>query len=121
MKQRPFSILALGALMAVAACTNAPESDKAATTEAKTAADTTTGEAWAVDTTQSQLEWIGTKVTGYHTGHVPIKSGTLMVNNGNLTAGRFTMDMSRLVVSGPEGSAEAANQKLLGHFFPQEP
>ena len=116
MKQKPFSILALGALLAVAACTDAPESDQAATTEAKTAADTTTGEAWAVDTAQSRLEWIGTKVTGYHTGQVPIKSGTLTVNNGNLTAGRFAMDMSRMVVSGPEGSAEAANQKLLGHL-----
>jgi polyisoprenoid-binding protein YceI len=116
MKQRPFSILALAALMGLAACTDAPESDKATTGEAQTAADTTTGEAWTVDTTQSRLEWIGTKVSGYHSGSVPIKAGTLTVNNGALTAGRFTMDMANMVVTGPKGSDATGNTKLLGHL-----
>jgi polyisoprenoid-binding protein YceI len=116
MKQRRFAGLALGALLTLAACTDAPESDQAKTGEAQTAADTTAGEAWTVDTTQSRLEWIGTKVSGYHTGSVPLKNGTLTVANGNLAAGRFTMDMGRMVVSGPKGSDETGNNKLLGHL-----
>jgi polyisoprenoid-binding protein YceI len=116
MKQRSFSMLAFSALLTLAACTNAPESDEAKTSDAQTAATATGGESWAVDTAQSNLVWIGTKVTGYHSGTVPIKAGSLTVNNDSLVAGRFTMDMSRMAVTGPDGSDAAANQKLLGHL-----
>lgn len=115
-KQSTFSLLALSALLALASCTNAPESDQAKTSEAQTAADTATGEAWTVNTQQSNLVWIGTKVTGYHSGTVPIKSGSLTVSNDSLVAGRFTLDMSQMAVTGPEGSDDAGNKKLLGHL-----
>lgn len=115
MKRKPL-FLALSALLALAACTDAPESDKAKTSEAQTAADAAGGEALRVDTAQSNLVWIGTKVTGYHSGTVPIKSGTLTVRNDSLVAGRFTMDMTKMAVTGPEGSDAAGNQKLLGHL-----
>jgi len=38
------------------------------------------------------------------------------VNNGALTAGRFTMDMANMVVTGPKGSDATGNTKLLGHL-----
>lgn len=98
------------------ACTNAPDSDKAATTDAKEAADSATGESWTVDTTASKIEWIGTKVTGYHSGGVPVKSGTLVVNNGTVTGGNFVMDMTNMSVTGPKGSDAESNAKLLGHL-----
>jgi polyisoprenoid-binding protein YceI len=116
MKQRFFPALTLSALLVLAACTNAPESDKAVTTEARTAADAVGGESLTVDTTQSSLNWVGTKVTGYHSGTVPIKSGTLTVRNDSLAAGQFAMDMSRMSITGPEGSDAAGNKKLLGHL-----
>lgn len=108
--------MALSALVLMASCTDAPESDQAKTSEAQTAAMATSGESWTVDTAQSRLEWIGTKVTGYHTGAVPIKSGSLTVSNDSLAAGRFTMDMSRLAVTGPKEVDAASNQELLGHL-----
>jgi polyisoprenoid-binding protein YceI len=116
MKQRSFAFMALSALVLMASCTDAPESDQAKTSEAQTAATATNGESWMVDTAQSRLEWIGTKVTGYHTGSIPIKSGSLTVSNDSLAAGRFTMDMSRLAVTGPKEVDAASNQKLLGHL-----
>lgn len=116
MKQKPMFFWAFNALLALGACTNAPESDKAKTSEAQTAATATSGESWTVDTAQSNLVWIGTKVTGYHSGTVPVKAGTLTVNNDSLVAGRFTLDMSRMAVTGPDGSDAAANKKLLGHL-----
>lgn len=116
MKQSMFSLLAAGVLLSMASCTNAPESDDAKTSEAQTAAQATSGESWTVNTAQSNLVWIGTKVTGYHSGTVPIKSGTLMVSNDSLVAGRFSMDMTKMAVTGPEGSDAAGNQKLLGHL-----
>lgn len=115
MKRKPF-LLALSALLALAACTDAPDSDQAKTSEAQTAADAAGGESLAVNTAQSNLVWIGTKVTGYHSGTVPIKSGTLTVRNDSLAAGRFTMDLTQMAVTGPEGSDAAGNQKLLGHL-----
>ena len=75
-----------------ATCT-APESDKAKTTEAKQEAVNTAGVKYMVDTKASRVEWIGTKVSGYHTGSVNIKSGELTVSNGNITSGNFVMDM----------------------------
>lgn len=116
MKQSTFSLLAFSALLALASCTDAPESDQAKTSEAQAAADATAGEAWKVDTAQSSLVWIGTKVTGYHSGTVPVKAGSLTLRNDSLAAGRFTLDMTRMAVTGPEGSDDAGNKKLLGHL-----
>jgi len=104
------------ALFSMLACTNAPESDQADTSDAKAVSDSATGEAFMVDTTASKIEWVATKVSGYHTGSVHIKNGELQVHNGNITAGNFAMDMNSIVVSGPKGSDPAGNAKLLGHL-----
>src|SRR5690242_15584647 len=98
-----------------AACT-APESDKAKTSEAKQEADNTSGIKYAVDTKTSHVEWIGTKVSGYHTGTVNIKSGELMVSNGNIISGNFVLDMSTIVASGPAKVSEENSKKLTGHL-----
>ncbi len=97
------------------ACTNAPESDKAETTEAKEVI-ASTGETLNVDTNSSKIEWVATKVTGYHTGTVNIKDGQVDVKDGNISGGKLVLDMSSIVVSGPAGSDEKANAKLLGHL-----
>ena len=98
-----------------ATCT-APESDKAKTSEAKQEASNTSGVKYAVDTKTSRVEWIGTKVSGYHTGTVNIKSGELTVSNGNITSGNFVMDMSTIVASGPVKVSEENSKKLTGHL-----
>lgn len=102
-------------LLFLSACTNAPDADKATTTEAKKET-TTTGETYKVDTIGSKIEWVATKVTGYHTGTVNIKSGELMIQDGKVNGGSFVLDMNSMVVSGPKGSDEASNNKLLGHL-----
>jgi polyisoprenoid-binding protein YceI len=108
----------LAAILAfvVTACTNAPESDEAKTSEAKAVSDSATGEALKVDTNASKVEWVATKVSGYHTGTVHIKNGELQVANGNVTGGNFTLDMTSIAVLGPKGSDPASNAKLLGHL-----
>lgn len=97
------------------ACTDAPDSDKAATSEAKEVT-ANADEAWNVKTNDSKIEWIGTKVTGYHTGVVPIKDGELYVKDGGVTGGKFVMDVANLTISGPKEVDEASNTKLLGHL-----
>ena len=96
-------------------CANAPESDKAKTTEAKEVAQSNGGEKWNLNVSDSKIEWIGTKVTGYHTGTVPLKSGEVYVKNGEVSGGRFVMDVANMNVSGPKGDT-SADRKLLGHL-----
>ncbi len=108
--------IAVAALLILIGCTNAPDSDKAETSEAKEVSSDSTGEAWNVSTSESRIEWIGTKVSGYHTGEVPLKSGSIYVSGGNITGGKFVFDLKNMTVSGPKGSDSARNQKLLGHL-----
>ncbi|MGZ5191758.1 MAG: YceI family protein, partial [Flavisolibacter sp.] len=98
------------------ACTDAPESDEAKTSDAKAVSDSAVGETLVVDTTASKIEWVATKVSGYHTGTIHIKNGVLQSTGGNITGGNFTMDMNSIVVSGPKGSDPKGNAKLLGHL-----
>jgi polyisoprenoid-binding protein YceI len=115
MKHLLFSLTATS-LLALTACTDAPDSDKAKTSDAQEVATTPTGESWKVDPAASKIEWIGTKVTGYHSGAVPVKSGEVLVSDGAVTGGSFVMDMSGITVTGPKGSDAASNDKLLGHL-----
>ena len=46
----------------------------------------------------SVIEWVGKKPTGQHTGTISLKSGSLTVDNGNIT-GDFTIDMNSITVT----------------------
>lgn len=113
-KRLSLFILAAG-FIAFNSCTSAPDADKAETTEAKevTATD---GEALKVDPAASKVEWIGTKVSGYHEGTVNVKGGELKVKDGGITGGNFVLDLTSLTVTGPKDSDTAMNNKLLGHL-----
>ena len=103
-------------MLTFVACTNAPESDKAKTTDAKEVDPTASGEKWQLNVQDSKIEWIGTKVTGYHTGSVPLKSGEIVINKNEVAGGKFVMDLANMSVSGPKGVDSSSNQKLLGHL-----
>ena len=109
------SLIAIS-LLSLFSCTDAPDSDEAKTSDAKDINTNTSGESWEVRTTESKIEWIGTKVSGYHTGVVPLKSGQMFVKDGNVTGGKFILDLANMTVSGPKGSDSASNNKLLGHL-----
>lgn len=104
-----------GIIFLATACTEAPESDKAVTSEA-VSTDSVSGIPVAIDASTSNIEWVGTKVSGYHSGEIKIKSGELLVDDGNLVGGNFTIDMPSMTVTGPDGVSEEMNQKLLGHL-----
>lgn len=109
------SKLLIAAMFLLAACADAPESDKAETTEAQEVT-TSNGTGFKVDTTASKVEWVATKVSAYHTGTLNVKSGEVIIQDGNITGGNFVLDMNSIVVSGPAGSDAKANEKLLGHL-----
>jgi polyisoprenoid-binding protein YceI len=113
-KMNPAYLFGIGLLL-FTACTSAPESDDAATTEAKEVS-ASTGEALKIDTTASKIEWVATKVSAYHTGTINIKSGELDVKDSSISGGNFVLDMNSILVSGPEGSDAKKNEKLQGHL-----
>ena len=115
MKAKFLAVLMLG-LIAFFSCTNAPESDEAKTTEAKKVDNDKTGETWKLNISDSKVEWVGTKVSGYHVGTVPLKSGEIHVKNDEVTGGKFILDIANMQVVGPKGSDTTMNKKLLGHL-----
>ena len=67
-----------------------------------------------VNTTDSNVQWKGYKVTGEHAGTVNLKSGDLTFDDaGNLVGGSIVMDMTSIKVTDLEGEWA---QKLEGHL-----
>ncbi|MCF2517773.1 YceI family protein [Dyadobacter sp. CY351] len=69
---------------------------------------------YTVDTQKSKLVWNAKKVTGEHSGLVPIKSGTLLVDAGKLKGGNFEIDLKDLTVT--DLKDPEYNKKLTTHL-----
>ena len=61
----------------------------------------------------SKVVWKGYKVTGSHEGTINIKSGSLSFNDGKLTGGECSIDMTTLVSTDLTGEYKG---KLEGHL-----
>lgn len=68
---------------------------------------------YKIDTEASKVSWLGKKVTGQHNGTVQLKSGSFEFEDGKLTGGTFTVDMTTIVSEDLEGEWK---QKLEGHL-----
>ncbi len=66
-----------------------------------------------VDIANSVLTWKGTKPTGAHNGTVALKEGSLLIEEGTLTAGKFVVDMSSIKNEDLDAESGA---KLVGHL-----
>src|SRR5688572_28534582 len=115
MKRKSFPALILITVLIAAACKNSPESDDTVATAPKELADEK-GASYIIDTQASSIEWIGTKVSGYHEGKVSIKSGRLTVKNNGIASGTFVLDVANITVTGPKESKVEGNNKLEGHL-----
>ncbi|MCH7613523.1 MAG: YceI family protein [Candidatus Marinimicrobia bacterium] len=67
-----------------------------------------------IDTQNSNLEWVGRKVTGTHNGTIQILKGTVRLKNDILMGGTFILDMTTIVNLDIE--SEEWSQKLVGHL-----
>jgi len=92
-------------------------------TEAGDAQDAATGSeaavTYTVDST-SLVTWKGSKVfeVGEHAGTINISEGSLSVENGNITAGNFTIDMNTLACT--DDMPEDKIGYLIGHLRGEE-
>jgi len=72
------------------------------------------GEKKEVNTETSKVTWKAYKVTGSHTGTITLKSGVLEFEDGKLTGGEFTADMTTINTTDLEGGMKG---KLDAHLF----
>jgi polyisoprenoid-binding protein YceI len=105
-------LLAIGAAL-FASCQSDPKADNAQTGEAQQVTTPAGGTTYKADLAQSRVEWTGTKPVGQHHGSMNLKDGSLKVDNGNVTGGTFTIDMSTLKVLDKD---TAGTSKLAGHL-----
>ena len=103
-------ILSLATLAFLASCQSAPEGQEASTTQQKEASKSESGTSYTIDQTTSLVTFVGTKPVGTHTGTFALTSGNLKVDNGNITAGSFEIDIQR---SGTMRNARSADQSTL--------
>ena len=66
-----------------------------------------------VDTKKSNITWLSKKVTGQHEGTITLKEGALILKDGKLAGGKFTMDMTSINTTDLEGGMK---DKLDGHL-----
>lgn len=67
-----------------------------------------------VDAKSSTVIWKGYKVIGSHEGQISISNGFLEFDNGSLSGGEFTIDMSSIICTDLEGEYKG---KLEGHLM----
>jgi len=80
---------------------------------AATATEPTADEKKEVNTETSKVTWKAYKVTGSHSGTIGLQSGALMFDEGVLTGGEFTVDMTTINTTDLEGKSKG---KLDGHL-----
>jgi len=67
-----------------------------------------------IDINKSTIEWFGTKVAGQHNGALSLKDGSVNIERGTFTGGRFVFDMSSIKVL--DIKDEKWNLKLENHL-----
>lgn len=102
-------------LFAAASLAACKDNKKTSETAGEVAQGTEASATYAVDVAASTLGWHGSKVvSGEHNGTIAIANGELNVENGNLVAGNFTIDMKTIKDIDLADAAE--NAKLVGHL-----
>jgi polyisoprenoid-binding protein YceI len=63
---------------------------------------------------QSNIDWTGRKVTGAHWGTIAVKQGSLSINDGKLTGGKFVIDTASIKIL--DITDPATNAQFYGHL-----
>jgi polyisoprenoid-binding protein YceI len=63
---------------------------------------------------QSNIDWVGKKVTGAHNGTIAVKEGELILNDGKLTGGQFVIDTTSIKIL--DITDPATNSQFAGHL-----
>lgn len=102
------TILMLCASLAFTVSCKKDNTENAETTEATEAAEASAEAVkYTVNTTESTIDWTGSKPTGKHTGTINLAEGEFLVKNDSIESGKFVIDMNSITVT----DLEAGNGK----------
>jgi polyisoprenoid-binding protein YceI len=63
---------------------------------------------------QSNIDWVGRKVTGAHNGTIAVKKGEIILKDGKLTSGKFIIDTTSIKIL--DVTDPATNAQFFGHL-----
>ncbi len=109
------TILSFAIVAFLASCQSAPEGETAATAEKKEAS-AGTGSIYNVDKVASTVSFMGSKPVGTHSGDFLLSEGSFTINEGNISAGSFLIDINSMKITDKEIDAESSG-KLKGHLL----
>ncbi len=69
---------------------------------------------FTIESAQSNIDWVGRKVTGAHNGTIAIKEGWLTLTDNKLTGGRFVIDTTSINIL--DVTDPATNAQFFGHL-----
>lgn len=69
---------------------------------------------FSISVAQSNIDWVGRKVTGAHNGTINIKKGELALSGGRITEGAFVIDTTSIKIL--DIADPAANAQFAGHL-----
>lgn len=106
------AFLSLGLL---ASCSGDSKENKATVSEAASKSEIKTDGASTlqISNTNSVINWMGSKPAGEHTGTLSLSSGEVYLDAGDLSGGKFVIDMNSITVTDLEGQGKT---KLEGHL-----
>lgn len=108
-----FAVIAL-----LASCQSAPEGETAQTDHKQEEAKGT-GTVFNIDKTNSKVSFVGTKPVGTHQGDFKLTDGNFTINEGNITAGNFMIDVSSMNIT-DDGIDDESKGKLSGHLSSED-
>ncbi len=74
---------------------------------------TLSAQEYAFTNSNSEIKWIGKKVSGEHYGNIQLKEGKLTIKNGSIKSGTFVVNMKTITNEDLEGDW---NKKLIDHL-----
>ncbi len=113
MKRIKFITTAVILSLVIISC-NTRNSNLAETGEAQEVKITEGEKSLDIDSTNSTVEWEGSKPTGKHHGTINVIEGKVFLTDGKLVGGNFTIDMKSIKDLDLEDSE--SNAKLVGHL-----
>jgi len=63
---------------------------------------------------QSNIDWVGKKVTGAHNGTIAVKEGEIVLTDRELTGGKFVIDTTSIKIL--DITDPATNAQFFGHL-----
>jgi polyisoprenoid-binding protein YceI len=109
------SVLFAATALVMVSCTGNPKSDEAEVGEAQEVAVFEGANTLAMELSQSQLTWIGTKPTGRHNGTISIAEGTLNITDDAIVGGKIVFDLNNIVALDLVENEDMHN-KLVNHL-----